>query len=219
MFVKGPRRVPSQERSKQRVERILDAASLEIAEKGFDAATMEGIAARAGTSIGSVYQFYPNKVALYHALASRYVARVRAFFDVTMSGPLVDRPWTEMLDAAIDAFVAFHEADPGFRAVWVGLHLTPEVLSEGEAVNREAAERIADLLRRKLPGMPARKRSIVATMVVEVFSAMLILAARRPSDAAAVVAETKAMLRRYLEPYESAPKAGRAEVRSGRRTG
>jgi AcrR family transcriptional regulator len=219
MFVKEPRRVPSQERSKQRVERILDAAALEIATRGYDAATMEAIAARADTSIGSVYQFFPNKPALYQALAARSVGRVRLFFDATMSGPLVDRPWTELLDAAIDAFVAFHEADPGFRAVWVGLHVTPEVLSEGEAVNREAATRIEQLLAAKLPGVPARKRPIVATMVVEVFSTALILAARRPADARAVVEETKALLRRYLEPFDTTPQTARARVRSPRRSG
>src|SRR6202011_4219225 len=75
------RRVPTQDRSRQRVERILDAAARTFAEVGFEAATTETIAERAGTSIGSVYQFFPNKKALYDAIASRYLDRTRRLFD------------------------------------------------------------------------------------------------------------------------------------------
>ena len=69
MFVKKrpeiDRRVPTQERARRRVARILDAAALVFAEQGFEAATMEDIAARAETSIGSIYQFFPNKLAIF----------------------------------------------------------------------------------------------------------------------------------------------------------
>lgn len=206
-----PRRVPTQERAKKRVERIIDAASHVFAEQGFDAATMEAIAARAETSIGSIYQFFPNKLTLFNALARHYHEKLRAFFDLLLSGPLLEQPWADILDAGIDAFAFFHEQEPGFRAVWVGLQVTPEVILEGEAINREFAKRIETVLAAKLLNLPAKMRPVVATMMVEILTAMLIVSARRPAEAKALMTETKALLRRYLAPYE-----GEAEAEAAR---
>ena len=212
------RRVPTQERAKKRVERIIDAASHVFAEDGFEAATMDSIAARAETSIGSIYQFFPNKLSLFNALARHYHDKLRAFFDLLLGGPLLEQPWGDILDAGVDAFALFHEQEPGFRAVWVGLHLTPEVVTEGEAINREFARRIEAVLAAKLAGLPAKMRPVVATMMVEILTAMLIVSARRPAEAKGLMTETKALLRRYLAPYEGAEPAGsRARKGSERR--
>src|SRR5689334_114565 len=97
------RRVPTQERAKKRVERILDAAAFVFAEQGYEAATMEDIAARAETSIGSIYQFFPNKLSLFTALTRHYHEKVRVFLDLLLAGPLLERPWAEILEAGIDA--------------------------------------------------------------------------------------------------------------------
>jgi AcrR family transcriptional regulator len=206
------RRIPTQERSRKRVERILDAAAHVFAEEGYEAATMEGIAARAETSIGSIYQFFPNKLAVFTELARTYHAKLRVFFDMLLAGPLLERPWQEILDDGIDALAQFHEQEVGFRAVWVGLQLTEQVVAEGEAINREFAKRIETVLGAKLPGLPPRMRPVVATMMVEILTAMLIVSARRPSEAKALLAETKVLLKRYLAPYEQ----GKPKVRSSR---
>src|SRR5690606_17968663 len=102
----------------------------------------------------------------------------------------------------------FHESEPAFRAVWVGLGFTQEVVSEGEALNKEFARRIEAILAKKLGGLAPKKRPVVATMLVEVLTAMLIVSARRgPAEGKLLKEETKTLLRRYLEPYA---------VRSGR---
>jgi len=72
---------------------------------------------------------------------------------------------------------------------------------EGEALNREFANRVAEWIELAVPNVPKAKRGLVATMIVELISAMLILSARRPRDADAVMAETKVVMRRYLQPY------------------
>lgn len=179
---------------------------------------MEGIAERAETSIGSIYQFFPNKMSLFDALARSYHDKLRAFFDLLVTGPLLEQPWADILDQAIDAFVLFHEHEVGFRAVWVSLNLTPEVVVEGEAINRDFAKRIETVLSAKLPGLPTKMRPVVATMTVEILTAMLIVSARRPEEAPALMKETKTLLRRYLAPYEPRKKGerGRAAIRSSR---
>ena len=71
-------RAPKRARGKQRVAELLEAAAAVFAEKGYEAATMTEIAARAGAPIGSLYQFFPVKEALADTLVQNYVALVAA---------------------------------------------------------------------------------------------------------------------------------------------
>src|ERR1700721_2395516 len=72
-----PRRRPG----RLRVAALLEAGAAVIAERGFEAATMAAIAARAGAPIGSLYRFFPNKEILADALLQRFGERVNAAFE------------------------------------------------------------------------------------------------------------------------------------------
>lgn len=67
----SPRKLPRQERAAVTVAAILEAAAHILETGGFDAYTTNAIAARAGVSIGSLYQYFPNKTALTQALIAR----------------------------------------------------------------------------------------------------------------------------------------------------
>src|SRR5689334_22408316 len=84
------RRVPTQERSRQRVERILDSAARMFAVEGYEATSMEAIAAHADTSIGSIYQFFPNKKAVYQGLLARYHETLKTWFDTLLESTLLE---------------------------------------------------------------------------------------------------------------------------------
>ena len=71
-------RAPKRARGKQRVAELLQAAAEVFAEKGYEAATMTEIAARAGAPIGSLYQFFPVKDALADSLVQNYVTLLAA---------------------------------------------------------------------------------------------------------------------------------------------
>ncbi len=194
------RRVPTQERSKARYERILDAADAVFARVGYEAATTEEIAERAETSIGSVYQFFPHKRALFGALRERYLDRARELFDELLTPEAILRPWPLLLDDVVDAFWRFHCAAPGFRAVWIHQSITAEMLAAGDAMNRLLAARAADVMGTLAPQLSAERRGFVATSLVEMISALLFVAVRRDEpEAEALVAETKVMARAYLE--------------------
>jgi AcrR family transcriptional regulator len=196
------RRVPSQERSRQRALRILDAAARVFGDVGFEAATTEAIAKEAGTSIGSLYQFFPNKHVLFDAIATRYLERARALFDQLMGPAFLELSWEDMLGRAIDAFAQMDLLDRDFRAVWKNWHVSGDFLVAGQAMNREFARRIEKVVALKAKALPKARRSIVATMIVEVITAMLLFAVR--DDVArsdAVLTETKVLLERYLRPY------------------
>jgi AcrR family transcriptional regulator len=71
-------RAPKRQRGKQRVAELLAAGAAVFAERGYEAATMTEIAARAGAPIGSLYQFFPAKGALADTLVQHYVALLAA---------------------------------------------------------------------------------------------------------------------------------------------
>jgi AcrR family transcriptional regulator len=196
------RRVPSQERSRKRALNIVDAAARVFATEGYEAATTEAIAKAAGTSIGSLYQFFPHKHALFDAIASRHLEKAQALFDELMGSRALDLPWQDLLERAIDAFARMDREDPDFRAVWTNWHVAGKFLVAGQAMNREFARRVETVLARKAPALDKARRSLVATIIVEVITAMLFYAVRKDAIAGdEIIAETKLLLARYLRPY------------------
>jgi AcrR family transcriptional regulator len=195
------RRTPAQARSKRRVEAILDAAAIEFEKNGFEAATTEAIAERASTSIGSVYAFFPNKLAIFEALAARCLAMSRAAYDRLTTDEAMKQPWARLLDTAIDGFAAF-QTDPGFRAVWRNLQLYGVFAKADAELHRGFVSRTEKILGAKAPGLPRGERRLVATMMVQAISALLFVASRHePAFARRMVAETKKMMRAYVAPY------------------
>jgi AcrR family transcriptional regulator len=69
----APRKKPQQRRSQATVDAILDAAAIVFGSDGFAAANTNAIAERAGVSIGSLYQYFPNKLALLEAVRERHI--------------------------------------------------------------------------------------------------------------------------------------------------
>ncbi len=74
------RKSPKQQRSRDMVERLLDATATCLATQGLDATTTNHIAEEAGVSIGSLYQYFDDKDALVHALLERMGREMRARF-------------------------------------------------------------------------------------------------------------------------------------------
>jgi len=111
----APMRVsPVQQRSAARLSGLLDAAAEVVDLVGFDRITTAMIAERAGASIGTVYRYYPDRVAVLQALRERTLARFRARIaeEIAASPPLT---WWDAVDCAVTAFVNMYRAEPGFR--------------------------------------------------------------------------------------------------------
>ncbi|HMI82735.1 MAG TPA: TetR/AcrR family transcriptional regulator [Polyangiaceae bacterium] len=189
------------------MESIVDAAAHVFAEDGFEAATMESIAERAKTSIGSLYQFFPNKLAVFEALAGRSIERSRAAVDELLDDKGKSRSWRALIDDTIDRFASLREADPDFRAMLVNFQLYGVYAEADKALHRHTIERVAVMVRRYAPGLAAAQRRIVATLIVEIISALLLHAQREePAFAKKLMEETKTLLYRYLSPYIDAPR-------------
>lgn len=75
------RKKPRQKRSKEMVERLISATAEVLAEEGLDHTTTNHIADRAGVSVGSLYQYFPDKEALIEALLERMIGEITRTFN------------------------------------------------------------------------------------------------------------------------------------------
>jgi AcrR family transcriptional regulator len=134
---KNPRRIASQERSRFTVDALLEATARVLAKEGFERTSTNKIAAAAGVSIGSLYQYYPSKEALVGALIERHtreMSRVVREALLRVAGCPFDVAVREFVVAAIDA----HGVDPKLHRI-----LTEEIPRTGQLANIEAVEREA----------------------------------------------------------------------------
>jgi AcrR family transcriptional regulator len=97
-----PRKLPRQRRSAETVDRILDAAARIFDERGYGSATTNHVAEAAAVSIGSLYQYFPNKDALLVALAERHIDAVAGQFGERLARLRLDQP---PLDATVRSLV------------------------------------------------------------------------------------------------------------------
>lgn len=88
---------------------ILEAAREVFEREGFDAASINGIAERAGVSIGSLYQYFPSKEAVLVALIEAQAAETMASLEASLEAAR-DMPLAEAVRAIVASFVRAHRA-------------------------------------------------------------------------------------------------------------
>lgn len=193
-----PRR--RQARGQRRIELLLDVAAQVFAEVGFEAATTNAIAARAGMSPGSLYQFFPNKDAIAEALADRFAERLR--LTQAIFGPEIETlPLDALIDHVIDPLVAFHVGHPGFQALFTGSIVSPRLAAATQAFLQAVVGRVDAMLVVRAPRLSPERRARCARVSVELVRALLpLVVASEPAERNMVVRELKAAQRGYLEP-------------------
>jgi len=103
-----PRRKPKQKRSIEKLNRILDAATMLMANQKHEKLTTSMIAKSAGVAVGSVYQFYSNVEEIKEALLSRVLSQIPLVYQKTIQQIPADASVGDFCDALIDTTVEFY---------------------------------------------------------------------------------------------------------------
>ena len=119
---KNRRRKPSQARSRQAVEAIVDASAQVLEQRGYTGATTNRIAERAGVSVGTLYQYFNNKDEIFNALIEQEAARYLQALALAMPGPEV--PTREAIRTLLEAAYTHHRLVLGVRLVMRNLPST-----------------------------------------------------------------------------------------------
>ena len=112
----NPRKAPSQDRSRATVDVILDAAARILVKGGYEAFTTNRVAEMAGVSVGSLYQYFPNKESLLAELMRRHVNEMEHGFN-EITEDAARRPLSETVRALVEHTVRAHLVDPELHRV------------------------------------------------------------------------------------------------------
>src|SRR3954454_20731466 len=196
------RRTPVQERSAARVERMLDAAAALLDEVGYDGTTTSLIASRAGVSVGSLYQFFPDRTAVLRALALRSFTRFSAVLSERVAASALHR-WQDAVDVVVDVYVEFSRSEPAAQVLSFGGPVDRHMLDPEDDNNAVVADALGHVLRSVRPELPLDASMRLALRVaVEAGDGVLDLAFRGdPNGDPAIVEQAKQLLVAYLTGY------------------
>jgi AcrR family transcriptional regulator len=135
-----PRKQPKQERSQATVEAILTATAHILAESGLEKFTTNRVAERAGVSIGSLYQYFPNKKALLFALAQQQAEQMLQLAQNHLT-EVEHLTISEVVQQIVQAAIAAHSVNPRLHQV---LH---QQMSRDQVMPAEAEPQVENLLR------------------------------------------------------------------------
>ncbi|HEY9607697.1 MAG TPA: TetR/AcrR family transcriptional regulator [Allocoleopsis sp.] len=205
------RRQPKQKRSQQRVERILEAAAEVFAEVGYEAATTHAIATRAKTAIGSLYQFFPDKLTIFHALEARHMEQVKAIHSELMTPQMAQLPLEQMVQQMVKTFAVYFE-HPGPKVVYIQYFVAPEMFKYfDDSFTQGLIKEFATLLRLRNSALSLEKSELLAEVCLQCYNSLLLVALRsdyprgsaksNPMHRQQLYEEMQELLVAYLRPY------------------
>lgn len=187
---------PQRQRGRERVATLLAAAVGVFAEKGYEAATMTEIAARAGASIGSLYQFFPTKELLAAALHEANGQALSQMLDDLASQTAGQSPMA-VADRLFDTLSAFLADHPAF-VVLIDRRDPDQVAKQ--ARRTKLREQVASLLLGTSPSLPADKAEAMAVIILHFMKIAMVVGSEVDlPDGQSALSELRMMLRNHLQ--------------------
>ncbi|MEV0351833.1 TetR/AcrR family transcriptional regulator [Nonomuraea sp. NPDC050680] len=193
------RTVRRQARGLKRMAEILDAAELVIAEVGYPDMTTNQVAARAGMSPGSLYQFFRNKEEILDGLVSRYTDDRQEFWAARLAEVTPAVPLEVLVGQLVDESVRFKSRSPAYWSLLYGSATGDRFAAASQRLHEDIAGQIAGMLRRLRPGLSEHRALLMGTMVLSMVKAVMpMITTESPERSTELVDELKHMLVCYL---------------------
>ncbi len=186
-------RNPQRQRGRDRVAKLIAAATALFLEKGYDATTMTEIAAKAGASIGSLYLFFPTKLVMATAILTELADVLTQTFDALLARS-AGWPAARIADALFEELSGFLTTHPVYAALI-------DVPGEGnwrQMVRMQRRAQIAALFAQALPPLPAGQAERLALIVPQLMRITMVLRGEAPSLQLGVLEELRLMLHNHL---------------------
>ena len=197
------RRQPKQQRGQQRVVKILTAAAEVFAQVGYAAATTQQIADRAKTAVGSIYQFFPDKLAIFHALEAEHMERI-AIVNMALVAKDIRRPLAQLIGEIVDTHAEYFE-QPIPRIVYLQYFLAPLpglFILFDDNFDRMVINQFADLSQQRNPNLSRDKSELIAEVFHRTYNGLFLTALKSDLEhRQKLYSELKNLLCAYLNPY------------------
>jgi AcrR family transcriptional regulator len=194
-------------RGEQRRQDLLRAAAAVFGRLGYHETTTNAIAAEAGVSPATLYQFFPNKEAIASALASKYAREMaEAERAIDAEGAL---SFTEAIHELINVCMTFNRTRPEFHTLVLDAPLSPTAREDKQALGQVFVDFIAARLRRERPSLSRAEASHHGRVALMIFRGILDeLTTAPPSTRPRLQRAMQDAILRYLEPVYSVSRRG-----------
>ena len=194
------RRVPIQERSRRRVEELLDATARLVVERGVDALTTRDIAEAAGAPVASLYQYFADKEDLLLALVQRDMDEMDAQVAADLAG-LETLTVADLVRTTMSAFVSVYHRRRSFVEIYLRGRTNQSVNRFGRVHNARIAHDLHAFARDAGLARPELTPEM-AVLAVEVGDRVFQLAFEHdPEGDRLLIEEGITLVTAYLERY------------------
>jgi AcrR family transcriptional regulator len=170
----SPRKLPTQQRARETVGAILQAAAEVFVQLGYADATTNKIAARAGVSIGTLYQYFPNKESIVAMLFEHQIRASLPRIDAAIRN--LARPKAPLRDGLrllVDEVIALHEMSPRLhRVLFDELPRTESTMAIHAQAEAHHIELTASVLA-QIPAVRSENRETIAALLVQTTEALV----------------------------------------------
>lgn len=167
-----PRRTPRQARSLALVEAILEATARVLAERGYAGTNTNLVAERAGVSVGSVYQYFPNKDSLITALHERHAAQMYAVIDTVLANSQ-PRTLRAHIAAMVQALLAAHRVEPELHRVLEKEFAFFDAPKDQSPADNSIQQRVRQLLEQHRDEIAPRNRDLATWVVLQTLDSLV----------------------------------------------
>lgn len=196
----SPRKHPVQERALATVEAVLQAAGSVFSTEGYAAGTTNRIAEKAGVSIGTLYQYFPNKDALLIALVERHTREASALIEDLLRG--ASGSVQNTVRQFVTRMIALHEKDPDLHRMLFEQAPHPAALLDALGQIEDATVDAIEALLRAHPDVKVKHPEVAAYLLVQSIEALchrfVLHPPRSLRTRACFVEEVVSMLSAYL---------------------
>jgi AcrR family transcriptional regulator len=196
-----PRKLPRQARAQATVDAIIEATTQVLLDEGYDRFTTARVAERAGVSIGSLYQYFPNKAALASAVIDRCCNHFLAAFESALANHR-RATLAECIRAIIDVGLVSHHLTPDLHRIVIDLAPRIGVADKAEMVSRTVAKMIESVLQNHsddiAPEIDLATAATIIETVLEALTHRIKLARPTHVQDDALTQEATRLIMRYL---------------------
>ena len=197
------RLVPTQQRSRERFEKILECAAALMAEKGSEAFRMSDVVERSGVPFGSLYQYFPDKSAIIGTLAERYNAVGRDCVRRDLAMVRTARDLHPALCRITDSYYRMFMDVPVMRDIWQATQADRALQKLDEEDGAYLAGLLGDAVRRIAPAAPAAALASFSQLIMTLIAATVRHAITQDAkEAARLLTLFKRMLPKNLAALE-----------------
>ncbi|BEP53576.1 TetR/AcrR family transcriptional regulator [Variovorax sp. V118] len=174
-----PRKAPRQARSQQMVEVILEATARVLGERGYAGTNTNVVAERAGVSVGSLYQYFPNKDSLITALHERHAGQMYAVIDEVLAASRA-RSLRGRVQAMVRALLAAHALYPALHRVLEKEFPFFDTPREESPADHDIFRRVRQLLDEHRPELAPRNLDLATWVVLQIMETLVHAAVIEP---------------------------------------